>query len=85
MLKKTIKYKKIMNKKNTVEVIAKVVELLPGGKFKLIIEDKNDCKVIAYSGGKMRKNKIRILPGDKVTVEINSYDITQGRIIHRHK
>lgn len=60
-----------------------VTECMPNTVFKVTLE--NGHKIIAHISGKMRKNYIRILTGDKVTVEITPYDLTKGRIITRHK
>ena len=60
-----------------------VTECMPNTVFKVTLE--NGHKIVAHISGKMRKNYIRILTGDKVTVEITPYDLTKGRIITRHK
>jgi len=60
-----------------------VVELLPNAMFKVKLE--NDHEILAHSSGKMRKNRIRVLAGDKVTVQMTAYDLTKGRIIFRWK
>ena len=70
-----------MAKDDTIEVEGKVIEVLPGGKFKVELENKHTVE--AHVSGKIRMNYIRILPGDTVTVEISTYDLTQGRIIYR--
>ena len=59
----------------------KVLEIIPGGKFKVELEYGH--MIEAYVSGKIRMNYIRILPGDKVTMEISPYDLTRGRIIYR--
>lgn len=61
---------------------AEVVEALPNAMFKVRLP--NDHEVLAYVSGKMRKHYIRILPGDKVTVEMSPYDLTKARITYRH-
>jgi translation initiation factor IF-1 len=61
----------------------KVVEPLPNAMFRVELE--NGHKVLAHISGRMRKNFIRILPGDRVLVELSPYDLTRGRIIYRHK
>lgn len=71
-----------MSKKN-VEMQGVVVETLPNTTFKVKLENGNT--VLAHISGKIRKNYIRILTGDKVTVEINLYDIDKGRIIFRSR
>lgn len=60
-----------------------VSELLPDAKFRVKLD--NGHMILAHSSGKMRKNKIRILEGDRVTVEMTPYDLTKGRITFRHK
>jgi translation initiation factor IF-1 len=66
-----------------IRVDGTVVEALPGTKFKVELE--NGHEVIAYLSGKMRKYYIRVLLGDKVTVEMSPYDMNRGRIVYRHK
>lgn len=60
-----------------------VMEILPDAKFRVKLD--NGHTILAHSSGKMRKNKIRILEGDRVTVEMTPYDLTKGRITFRHK
>ena len=72
-----------MPKEGTIEFQGVVLELLPNAMFKVKLE--NDHEILAHSSGKMRKNRIRILVGDKVTVEMTPYDLSKGRVIHRHK
>ena len=72
-----------MAKEDLIEVEAKVVEVLPSTKF--IVELENGHQVVAHVSGKIRMNNIRILPGDKVTVELSPYDLTRGRITYRKK
>lgn len=72
-----------MSKQDAIEVEGKVVEPLPNAMF--WVELKNGHKVLAHISGKMRMNFIRILPGDRVTVELSPYDLTRGRITYRHK
>lgn len=76
-----------MAKEDFIEALGEVVEALPGTKFKVrLTEEKyNNSIVEAHLAGKMRVNFIRILPGDRVTVELSVYDLTKGRIIFRHK
>ena len=69
-------------KEELIEMQGTVMEVLPDSKYIVILE--NDHKVIAYSGGKMRKHHIRILQGDRVTLELSPYDLTKGRISFRH-
>ena len=72
-----------MPKEGTIEFQGVVLELLPNAMFKVKLE--NDHEILAHSSGKMRKNRIRVLAGDKVTVEMTPYDLTKGRIIFRWK
>ena len=71
-----------MAKEELIEMQGVVMEVLPDSKFIVVLE--NDHRVIAYSGGKMRKHHIRILQGDRVTLELSPYDLTKGRISFRH-
>lgn len=70
-----------MAKDDIIEVTGKVLEVLPGGSFKVELENKHT--VVAHVSGKIRMNYIRILPGDTVTVELSPYDLTRGRITYR--
>jgi len=72
-----------MAKEDKIELEGKVVESLPNTKF--IVELKNGHRVLAHVSGKIRMYYIRILPGDRVTVELPPYDLTRGRITYRHK
>jgi translation initiation factor IF-1 len=72
-----------MAKEDTIEMQGEVVETLPNATFR--VELDNGHEVIAHISGKMRKNYIRILPGDKVTVELTPYDLNRGRITYRAK
>jgi len=65
------------------ETIGTVIESLPNTQFRVKLD--NDHEIIAYISGKMRKYYIRVILGDRVTVEISPYDLTRGRIIFRHK
>ncbi len=71
-------------KEDVIRVDGVVKETLPNAMFKVIIEGGHH-EILAHVSGKMRMHYIRILPGDKVTVEMSSYDLTRGRIILRHK
>ena len=73
-----------MAKEEAIEVTATVVELLPNAMFKVQLEN-NKHHVLAHISGKMRKHFIRILPGDKVLVELSPYDLSRGRIVYRLK
>ncbi|NLI59027.1 MAG: translation initiation factor IF-1 [Clostridium sp.] len=72
-----------MSKEDVIEVEGRVVEALPNAMFE--VELDNGHKVLAHISGKLRMNFIRILPGDKVTVELSPYDLTRGRITWRAK
>jgi translation initiation factor IF-1 len=72
-----------MSKEDNIEMEGVIVETLPNTTFKVKLE--NGHIVTAHISGKIRKNYIRILTGDKVTVELTPYDLTKGRIIFRHK
>ena len=72
-----------MPKEDSIEVEGKVVEPLPNAMFRVELE--NGHRVLAHISGKMRMNYIRILPGDKVKVELSPYDLTRGRITFRIK
>ncbi len=72
-----------MAKEETLEFEGIVSEILPDARCRVKLE--NGHEVIAYTAGRMKKNRIRILAGDKVTVEITPYDLTKGRINFRHK
>jgi translation initiation factor IF-1 len=70
-------------KEEAIELEAVVVESLPNAVFRVELENKH--LVLAHISGKMRKNFIRILPGDRVLVEVTPYDLSRGRIIYRFK
>ncbi len=72
-----------MSKADAIQVEGKVLETLPNAMFK--VELDNGHKVLAHISGKMRMHYIRILPGDKVTVELSPYDLSRGRIVYRSK
>ena len=73
-----------MSKADVIEVEGKVVEKLPNAMFRVKLENGGNI-VLATISGKMRMNFIRILPGDKVTVELTPYDLEHGRITYRYK
>ena len=72
-----------MAKEELIEFQGKVEEVLPDTRFRVTLD--NGAEVIAYASGKMRKFRIRILAGDRVTVEMSPYDLTKARISFRHK
>ena len=72
-----------MQKSDVIEITGKVLEKLENGMFQVELE--NGHQVLAHISGKLRMNYIRILPGDKVTIELSPYDLSKGRIIWRDK
>ncbi len=72
-----------MAKEEFIEFEGVVEELLPEGRFRVRLD--NDHVVLAYTAGRMRKNRIRVLTGDKVLVEMTPYDLSKGRITYRFK
>jgi translation initiation factor IF-1 len=70
-------------KEETLQVEGTIVEALPNTMFRVDLD--NGHRVLGHISGKMRKHYIRILPGDKVTVELSPYDLTRGRITYRHR
>jgi translation initiation factor IF-1 len=72
-----------LSKEDVIEVEGTVLEPLPNAMFR--VELKNGHKILAHVSGKIRMNYIRILPGDRVTVELSPYDLTRGRIKYRFK
>jgi translation initiation factor IF-1 len=73
----------LSKREDAIEMEGTVVEPLPNAMFRVELE--NGHKVLAHISGKMRMHYIRILPGDKVTVELSPYDLTRGRITYRYK
>jgi len=71
-----------LNAKDFIEMQGEVVELMPAATFRVALE--NGHEILAHLSGKMRMNKIRLLPGDKVKMQISPYDLTKGRIIYRN-
>ena len=71
-----------MAKEELIEMQGKVDEVLPDSRFRVTLD--NGHTLVAYTGGKMRKHHIRILAGDKVSLELSPYDLTKGRITFRH-
>ena len=72
-----------MSKEEQLEFPGVVTELLPNATFRVKLE--NDHEIVAHTAGRMRKNRIRVLAGDKVLVEMTPYDLTKGRITYRYK
>jgi translation initiation factor IF-1 len=73
----------VSKKEEAIEVMGTVVETLPNAMFRVELENKHE--VLAHVSGKMRKYFIRILPGDRVKLELSPYDLTRGRIVYRFK
>ncbi len=73
-----------MPKEDKIQVEAHVLTALPNAMFRVKLDLKNDPEIVAHISGKMRMHYIRILPGDRVTVELSPYDLTKGRITYRH-
>jgi len=71
-----------MAKEEMLEMIGLVTEVLPDSRFRVDLE--NGHQLIAYTSGKMKKNHIRILAGDKVSIELSPYDLSKGRVTFRH-
>jgi translation initiation factor IF-1 len=74
---------RLMSKEDCIEMNGVVVEKFPAGTFSVQLE--GDHMVLAHLAGKLRRNRIRVLAGDRVTVEMSPYDLTKGRIVYRHK
>ena len=72
-----------MSKNDIIEANGKVLEILPGGKFRVELDGGHIVE--AHVSGKMRVNNIRILPGDTVVIELSPYDLTHGRIVYNEK
>jgi translation initiation factor IF-1 len=70
-----------IDSKNFIEISGEVLELMPAGAFRVKLE--NEHLILAHLSGKMRMNKIRLLPGDRVKVQMSPYDLTKGRITYR--
>ena len=71
------------NEEEAIEFEGVITETLPGGKFKVMLD--NEHEILAHISGKIRKNRVRVLLGDRVKVEVSPYDITKGRIVHRFR
>ncbi len=72
-----------MAKEELIELEGVVIDVMPDARFRVKLE--NDHEIIAYTSGKMKKNRIRTLVGDRVTIEMTPYDLDKGRVIYRHK
>ena len=73
-----------MSKEDCIEVTGTVVEKFPAGQFSVQL-DVDERLVLAHLAGKLRRNRIRVLAGDRLTIEMSPYDLTKGRITYRHK
>jgi translation initiation factor IF-1 len=74
-----------MSKEDSIEVTGTVVEKFPSGQFSVQLDQDTERLILAHLAGKLRRNRIRVLAGDKVTIEMSPYDLTKGRITFRHK
>ncbi len=74
-----------MSKEDNIEVQGKVLEKFPSGLFSVQLDHDENHTVLAHLAGKLRRHRIRVLPGDRVTLEMSPYDLTKGRITYRHK
>ncbi|MCX6638469.1 MAG: translation initiation factor IF-1 [Acidobacteria bacterium] len=74
-----------MSKEDCIEVSGTVVEKFPGGHFSVTLDQDQEKTILAHLAGKLRRNRIRVLAGDRVTMELSPYDLTKGRITYRHK
>jgi translation initiation factor IF-1 len=72
-----------MPKDELIDFDGEIVEVLPNAMFRVKLD--NGHVIIAYTAGRMRKNRIRVLLGDRVKVEMSTYDLSKGRVVHRHK
>ncbi len=71
------------DKEEKIEFTGEVVEALSNGKYRIALD--NGHETLGYTAGKMRRYRIRILPGDRVQIELSAYDLNRGRIIYRHR
>jgi len=77
--------RKEQDREQGIELEGVVLENLPNARFRVKLEEGDGMEILAHISGKMRMNYIRILPGDKVRVELSPYDLTMGRIVYRFK
>jgi len=85
MGRKRPQYKPQDDKEKGIEVEGTVLENLPNARFRVKLDEGDGMELLAHVSGKMRMNYIRILPGDRVRVELSPYDLTRGRIVYRYK
>lgn len=84
MARRRPSYKPQQDKEKGIEIEGTVLENLPNARFRVKL-DESETEILAHVSGKMRMNYIRILPGDRVRVELSPYDLTMGRIVYRYK
>jgi translation initiation factor IF-1 len=72
-----------ITKDEKITLEGEVVEALPNANFRVALDGGH--RVLGYLGGRMRRNRIRVLPGDRVTIELSPYDLSRGRIVYRHR
>jgi translation initiation factor IF-1 len=72
-----------VTKEAKIALEGEVVEALPNATFRVVVDGGHS--VLGYLGGRLRRSRIRVLPGDRVTIELSPYDLTRGRIVYRHK
>jgi translation initiation factor IF-1 len=77
--------RRTMSKEDNIEVQGTVVEKFPSGLFSVQLDQDRERTILAHLAGKLRRNRIRVLAGDRVTLEMSPYDLTKGRITYRHK
>ncbi|HLK14076.1 MAG TPA: translation initiation factor IF-1 [Fimbriimonadaceae bacterium] len=85
MARRRPQYKQQQDKEKGIEVEGVVLENLPSARFRVKLDEGENVELLAHVSGKMRMNYIRILPGDRVRVELSPYDLTKGRIVYRYK
>ena len=85
MGRKRPQYKPQDDKEKGIELEGTVLENLPNARFRVKLDEGDGMELLAHVSGKMRMNYIRILPGDRVRVEVSPYDLTRGRIVYRYK
>jgi translation initiation factor IF-1 len=74
-----------MSKEDSIEVTGTVIEKFPSGQFSVQLDQDSERSILAHLAGRLRRNRIRVLAGDRVTIEMSPYDLTKGRITYRHK
>jgi translation initiation factor IF-1 len=74
-----------MSKEDAIEVQGTVIEKFPSGLFSVQLDTDKERRILAHLAGKLRRHRIRVLAGDRVTLEMSPYDLTKGRITYRHK